>query len=133
MLDFRDVFAEGFSFDRITGDVGIERGVARTENLLMRGVQAQVRIRGSADIAAETQALEVDVRPELNAGLASIAYGAMVNPVVGLGSFIAQLALSSPIQQIFGYEFEVSGPWADPHVVERRRLPVTTPAPNIAP
>lgn len=132
-LDFRDVFAEGFSFDRITGDVGIERGVARTENLLMRGVQAQVRIRGSADIAAETQALEVDVRPELNAGLASIAYGAMVNPVVGLGSFIAQLALSSPIQQIFGYEFEVSGSWADPHVVERRRLPVTTPAPNIAP
>lgn len=132
-LDFRDVFAEGFSFDRITGDVGIERGVARTDNLLMRGVQAQVRIRGSADIAAETQSLDVDVRPELNAGLASIAYGAMVNPVVGLGSFIAQLALSSPIQQIFGYEFEVSGSWADPHVVERRRLPVTTPASNIAP
>ncbi|MEN9314742.1 MAG: hypothetical protein RIS35_1135, partial [Pseudomonadota bacterium] len=132
-LDFRDVFAEGFSFDRITGDVGIARGVARTENLLMRGVQAQVRIRGSADIAAETQSLDVDVRPELNAGLASIAYGAIVNPVVGLGSFIAQLALSNPIQQIFSYEFEVSGSWADPQVIERRRITGTTPAPTTTP
>lgn len=128
-LDFRDVFAEGFAFDEIAGGVDIRRGVARTDDLVMRGVQAQVRIRGSADIASETQALEVAVRPELNAGLASIAYGAIVNPVVGLGSFVAQMALSNPIQQMFTYEFEVSGAWADPQVVERRRLPRTTPAP----
>lgn len=132
-LDFRDVFAEGFAFDEISGEVGIERGVARTDNLLMRGVQAQVKIRGSANIAAETQKLEVEVRPELNAGLASIAYGAMVNPVIGIGSFVAQLALRSPIQQMFSYEYEISGPWADPQVIEKRRraapaqTPVTTP------
>ncbi|MBN4659130.1 hypothetical protein H4F44_25435, partial [Escherichia coli] len=32
-LDFRDVFQEGFAFDAFTGDVRIERGVARTNNL----------------------------------------------------------------------------------------------------
>lgn len=129
-LDFRDIFVEGFAFDELAGSVAIEKGVARTDDLVMRGVQALVRIRGSANIASETQSLEVTVRPQLNAGLASIAYGAMVNPIIGLGSFIAQLALSNPLQQMFTYEFEVSGSWADPQVVERRRFPSTTPAPS---
>jgi uncharacterized protein (TIGR02099 family) len=128
-LDFRDIFAGGFAFDEIEGGVAIHNGIARSDDLVMRGNQARVRIRGSADIAAETQSLAVEVRPELNAGLASIAYGAMVNPLIGLGSFVAQLALSSPIRQMFTYEFEVSGSWADPQVVERRRLPSTTPTP----
>jgi uncharacterized protein (TIGR02099 family) len=120
-LDFRDVFAEGFAFDEITGDVGIAGGVARTEDLVMRGLQARVDIHGSANLEEETQALEVEVRPELNAGLASLAYGAMVSPVIGIGSFVAQMALRSPIQQIFSYEYEITGSWADPQVVEKRR------------
>lgn len=132
-LDFSDVFAEGFAFDAITGQVAIDRGVARTDDLAMRGVQAQVSIRGTASIAAETQSLQVEVRPELNAGLASLAYGAMVNPVIGIGSFVAQLALRNPIQQIFSYEYQVSGSWTDPQVIEKRRpaiqqqQPATTP------
>lgn len=123
-LDFRDVFAEGFAFDAINGDVGVLAGVARSENLQMRGVHAQVRIRGSANLAEETQALEVEVRPELNAGLASIAYGAIVNPVIGLGSLVAQFALRGPIQQILSYEYQVTGSWADPQVSERKRTPL---------
>lgn len=120
-LDFRDVFAEGFAFDEITGDVRVEQGVARTDRFSMRGVQANVRITGQADLATETQALEVEVRPELNAGLASLAYGAMVHPAIGLGSFIAQLALRRPIEELFTYEYEVTGSWSDPQVSERRR------------
>ena len=97
----------------------------------MRGVQAQVQIRGQADLARETQKVDVQVRPELNAGLASLAYGAMVNPAIGLGSFLAQLALSGPIRQLFSYEYEVVGSWADPQVTEKRRpqLPVPQPLP----
>ena len=127
-LDFRDVFAEGFSFDALRGDIGIAYGVARTSNLAMKGVQAQVRISGEADIERETQSLAVEVVPELNAGLASLAYGAMVNPVIGLGSFLAQLALSGPIQQMFTYEYDVKGSWADPQVAERRRPAQFSPA-----
>lgn len=120
-LDFRDVFSEGFSFDRISGDVSIEHGVARTRDLKMRGVQAQVELQGEADIAHETQALEVRVRPELNAGLASLAYAAAVNPVIGLGSFVAQLVLRKPLEEIFSFEYGISGSWAEPVVVEKRR------------
>ena len=120
-LDFRDVFAEGFAFDQIEGEAQIDHGIARTDALSMRGIQAQVRISGEADLSRETQALLVQVRPELNAGLASLAYAA-VNPVLGLGTFVAQLVLRKPLQQLFTYEYEVKGSWTDPQVAEKRRF-----------
>jgi uncharacterized protein YhdP len=119
--DFRDLFAEGFAFDSIGGDLRIRDGIARTADLRMRGLQAQVTIRGEADLQRETQRLNVEVVPELNAGLASIAVGAMINPVVGLGSFAAQYVLKKPLQEVLAYDVDVTGSWSDPMVSERNR------------
>src|SRR5260221_9749073 len=120
-LDFRDLFQEGFAFDSITGDVTIAQGVASTNNLRMRGVQAAVLMEGSADIARETQDLRAVVVPEINAGTAALAY-AVINPAIGLGAFLAQAILKKPLTQAGTREFHVSGPWADPKVdrVERK-------------
>jgi uncharacterized protein (TIGR02099 family) len=132
--DFRDLFAEGFVFDSVAGAVRIDDGIARTDELLIRGVQAQVRIRGEADIQRETQRLQVEVVPEFNAGLASLALGAMVNPVIGLGSFAAQYVLRKPLQDVLAYEVDVTGSWSDPAVSERsRRLAPAAPAGTAAP
>jgi uncharacterized protein YhdP len=89
----------------------------------MRGLQAQVDIRGEADLELETQSLVATIRPELNVGLASLAYGAMANPAIGLGSFIFQFALRRPLQDIFTYQTRITGSWADPHVTEVPRQP----------
>jgi uncharacterized protein (TIGR02099 family) len=120
-LDFRDVFQQGFVFDNITGDLAIEQGVAQTNNLRMRGVQAVVLMEGRADIARETQDLRVIVVPEINAGTASLAYAA-INPALGIGTFLAQVFLRKPLIQAGTREFHVSGSWADPKVerVERK-------------
>lgn len=126
VFDFRDVFAEGFAFDEITGTLKVRDGVARTDDFRIHGVTAQVAIRGEASLPAETQSLLVEVRPELNAGLASLAYAALANPAIGLGSFVAQMVLREPLQQIFAFEYDVIGPWDDPQVVRRPR-----PAPPV--
>jgi uncharacterized protein YhdP len=120
-LDFRDVFQQGFAFDNLSGDIRIDDGVAHTNNLRMRGVQAAVLMEGSADLVRETQDLRVVVVPEINAATASLAY-AVINPAVGLGTFLAQMFLARPLAQAATREFKVSGPWADPQVerVERR-------------
>lgn len=128
-LDFRDLFQEGFAFDNITGDVGIRQGVAYTNNLRMRGVQAAVLMEGSADIAGETQDLRVVVVPEINAGTASLAYAA-INPAVGLGTFLAQIFLRKPLTQAGTREFHVTGPWSDPKV-ERVQRKFTDAVPEI--
>jgi uncharacterized protein YhdP len=120
-LDFRDLFQEGFAFDNITGDVSVAQGVAQTNNLRMRGVQALVLMEGRADIERESQDLRVIVVPEINAGTAALAY-AVINPAIGLGAFLAQALLKKPLTQAGTREFHVSGPWADPKVdrVERK-------------
>jgi uncharacterized protein YhdP len=124
LLDFRDVFGEGFAFDKLEGEVRVDGGVARTRDLHMLGVQAAVMLDGQASLVQETQDLRVVVVPELNAGAASLAY-AVVNPVVGLSTFVAQLLMRKPMMAASTREFHVHGSWADPQVdrVERRAPP----------
>ncbi len=121
--DFSDVLGAGFAFDVLTGSVALAGGVAATDDLELRGLSAQVKIQGQTDLHHETQRLRVAVVPELNAGLASLAVGAMVSPALGLGSFAAQYVLREPLQQALAYELEVSGSWADPAVRPRDRSP----------
>ena len=117
VLDFRDVFSEGFAFDFVRGDVTIDQGVAFTNNLQMKGVNAAVLMEGSADIAKETQDLKVIVVPEINAGTASLIT-AVINPVVGIGTFLAQIFLRQPLIKAATQEFHIDGSWADPKVTK---------------
>jgi len=119
-LDFRDVFQQGFGFDNLAGDITLDQGVARSNNLRIRGVQAAVLIEGQTDLKHETQDLHMVVVPEINAGTASLAYAA-INPAIGLGTFLAQLFLRKPLMQAGTREFHVGGTWSDPQVqpVER--------------
>ncbi len=119
-LDFRDVFSEGFAFDFVRGDVNINQGVAYTNNLQMRGVNAAVLMEGSADIAKETQNIKVVVVPEINAGTASLIATA-INPAIGLGSFLAQMFLRRPLMQAATQEFHIDGAWSDPKVTKLDR------------
>ena len=125
-LDFRDVFSEGFAFDFVRGDVKIDQGMASTNNMQMKGVNAAVLLEGRADIANETQQLRVVVVPELNAGTASLVATA-INPLVGIGTFLAQLILRRPLIESATQEFVVDGTWVDPKVT---RVPRKPPAPT---
>ena len=119
-LDFRDIFSQGFAYERVRGDVAFGNGQAVTTNLRIVGVQASVFIDSQADLLAETQNTRVLVLPELNAGLASLGY-ALVNPAIGLGSFLAQYVLRDPLRKILAYEYQLTGSWADPQVKELSR------------
>jgi uncharacterized protein YhdP len=120
LLDFRDVFSEGFAFDFLRGDVTIDQGIARTNNLQMKGVNAAVLMEGSSDIAKETQSLKVVVIPELNAGSASLIASA-INPVVGLSTFFAQWLLNKPLIEAGTQEMVIDGTWLEPRVTKVER------------
>lgn len=121
LLDFRDVFSQGFAFDFVRGDLDVDQGIAKTNNLQMKGVAAGVFMDGQADIAKETQNLRVVVVPEINAGGASLLWST-VNPVAGLSSFIAQLFLRGPMVNAATQEFSIDGSWTEPRItpVERK-------------
>ena len=122
-LDFRDVFSEGFAFDTIAGTALIKDGMMSTDNLRMVGPAAAVGISGTVDLERETQALRVKVQPALSTSISAGAAALFIaNPLigaaVGAGALLAQKMFKDPIEQLFSYEYAVSGGWTDP-VVER--------------
>ena len=121
-LDFRDVFSEGFAFDFVRGDITINQGLAATNNLQMKGVNAAVLMEGSADIARETQNIKVVVVPEIDAGTASLI-ATVINPAIGLGTFLAQYFLRRPLIQANTQEFQIDGSWTDPKITKVERKP----------
>lgn len=117
-LDFHDVFSEGLAFDGISASAAISRGVLKTDNLKMHGVAATVLMDGSADIANESTNLHVVVIPEFNVGTGPLVYALAVNPVIGIGSFLAQLFLRAPVMKALTYQMQVTGPWKAPVVTK---------------
>jgi uncharacterized protein YhdP len=81
----------------------------------MRGANAVVLMDGTADLARETQGLRVVVVPEIHAGTAALV-AAMVNPAIGLGTFLAQIALKGPLTEAATREFRIDGGWAEPRI-----------------
>ncbi|MGH8801490.1 MAG: YhdP family protein, partial [Casimicrobiaceae bacterium] len=120
-LDFHDVFSAGFAFDKATGKVTMRDGIMQTDDLKLTGPSAVVDIAGEADLARETQKLQVKVEPALASGVSAGAAALflanpLVGAVVGAGTLLAQKLLHNPFDQLFSYEYLVSGSWDDPIV-----------------
>jgi uncharacterized protein (TIGR02099 family) len=126
-LDFRDVFSQGFTFDRISATASIDQGLARTKDFRMVGPAAKVDMKGEVNLPAETQRLEVTVLPSLTEGIALGA--AIVNPAVGLATLIAQKALRDPFEKMVAHQYDITGTWNDP-VVTKKRRPAPAPGPT---
>ncbi len=56
----------------------------------------------------------------------------MINPALGLGSFVAQLFLRRPLMAANTREFTVQGSWAEPKV-ERVERKADAPLPDLDP
>ena len=85
-----------------------------THNLMVSA--ARVQMSGSANIAAETQNLTVNVQPALSD---SVSVGALIaNPAVGVATYLAQKVLKDPLGQMFSFRYAVTGSWDDPVVAK---------------
>ena len=124
-LNFKDVFSTGFSFDSIGADVTVSEGVARTDDFRMDGVSAQVTMKGEVNLVSESQDLEVHVKPAL-ASAAAVAGAAVINPLVGVATYLVQKALGDPVEQAASRDYRVTGSWADPQVERIVHAPATS-------
>jgi uncharacterized protein (TIGR02099 family) len=120
VLDFRDVFSEGFSFDSIEGDIHLARGVAYLPDLLIRGPSAIVHMKGQIDLAKETQDLRVTIQPRLDDSLA-VAGALLGGPAVGVGTLVATKLLQNPMSKAATFEYLIKGTWSDPQVTKLAR------------
>jgi uncharacterized protein (TIGR02099 family) len=130
-LDFRDVFSEGFAFDRIDGSFKIDRGVMRTSDFEIAGPAAYVTMHGEVSLPDETQNLKLTVIPSLGESV-SIITTLIGGPVVGLTTLLAQKLLQDPVGRAFGYQYHVTGKWDNPDVAREGKDPKEAKDPKVA-
>ena len=116
----RDIASENAVTIRTSGgDIAIPRAkIARLE----KEPEATSRMRLGDQFTAAGK----------NAEAASLAYAA-INPVIGIGTFIAQYLLRKQVADASTQEFMITGSWADPQVVEKRRRVEPAPPPATGP
>ena len=89
-------------------------------------------IEGQADLAKSTQDLRVVVAPRIDAGGAALV-ATVINPAIGIGTFLAQLVLSKQINEAATRTFHVTGTWAEPTVTRVETPRGTTAEPPAMP
>lgn len=139
MLDFRDFFSKGFAFNRVAGDVAFASGQAQTDNTVIDGPAAEIRIGGSTDLKAQTFDQTVHVLPR-SGNLLTVVGAFTGGPVGAAVGAAANAVLRKPLGEIGAKTYHVTGPWKDPKVdvtehdepvvpLSDPAQPVQTPAP----
>src|SRR3546814_7437140 len=115
LLDFRDLFSKGFAFNRMGGTIACADGQARSDDMNIDGPAAEIRIRGSADLRAETFDQHIEVLPK-SGNLLTVA-GAIAGGPVGAGvGALTSAVLRKPLGEMGARSYRVTGPWKDPKV-----------------
>ena len=133
-FDFRDVFSEGFAFDRISGEAKLARGILLTQDFEMAGPSAFVSMAGEVSLPMETQNLTIKVVPEVGESVA-IAATVFGTPIMGLTTLVLSKLLQNPLGRAVSYEYLVTGSWDNPSVTRIGAAPAPAPkeAPTTAP
>jgi len=122
-LDFSNIFGKGFAFDKVKGNVVVERGNAYTTGITVEGPSADIHISGRAGIVAEDFDLEVSVSPRLG-GLTTGGWW-LGGPVGAAGVWLLQKLLKKEIAKGTRLVYSVNGPWQSPTIQKTIKEPVS--------
>ncbi len=127
-LDFRDLFSDGFAFDKISANAKINNGILRSDDFFMTGPAAEAKIKGETNLKTETQNLTVQVIPHVSdsLSLAALAGG----PIVGAAAFVAQKILKDPFNKIVSTDYVITGTWDNPKEIESEKNEENKPVNN---
>jgi len=126
-LDFRDVFAKGFFYNSMQGNLALSQGVVQTNDAGIDGVPGSLQIQGYADLVSKKLDYQMAFSPKVTSSL-PVIIAWMVNPATGL----AALALDEMFQSaevISKINFTVTGSFDKPVVTEVNRHSKEVPVP----
>src|SRR5690606_15983657 len=119
-LDFNPggLLKNGFPYDALRGKLDLDQGELRTQDYRVVGPVGTIVIGGNVHLLRQTLDLQAVVVPSLDVSGAAIAAGIAVNPIVGVGAFLAQWLLQTPLSRAMTVEYRISGDWDNVAVEE---------------
>jgi uncharacterized protein YhdP len=127
-LDFSDVFAKGFFFNKMTGSMLISEGISHTNDTFIDGVAGDLELKGTADLVAHQLDYKISFSPKVTSSL-PVILAWMVNPVSGVAAYALDEMFQSA-EVISKINFEVTGDFDYPDVVETKRSSKQVPLPE---
>ncbi len=117
MLDFSPLFGKGFIFDRIQGQIDVEKGNARTKDFLIKGPATEIGVGGRIGLAAEDFDLAIDIQPKLSGTLTLASWG-LWGPQVAAVVLAVQKIFKQQITKGTHVTYVVKGPWDKPEITK---------------
>lgn len=114
-LDFTDLYAQGFAFEQIQGEVRVGDGRAELGQFQIEGPSSTIRVSGLADLRSRTFDQMVTVEPRIGSSVA-LAGALAGGPVVGAAVYLADKVAGGAIDKLGAYRYRITGPWADPEL-----------------
>ncbi|MFT5674956.1 MAG: hypothetical protein ACI808_000885 [Paraglaciecola sp.] len=127
-LDFRDVFAKGFFYDKIKGSFQLSDGTADTRDTIVDGGAGEITMHGYTNLNSKELNYQIAFAPKVTSSLpVIIAY--MVNPATALAALALDQVLTSA-KVISNIKFSLTGTLDDPKLEElgRDSKDITLPA-----
>jgi uncharacterized protein (TIGR02099 family) len=118
-LDFRDIFAKGFFYDKINGSFQLENGIAYTQDTLVDGGAGEITMQGYTDLNAQQMNYQIEFAPNVTSSLPVIVAW-MVNPATALAALALDQMLTSA-KVISNIKFSLTGSLDDPQLTELGR------------
>ncbi|WP_339720753.1 YhdP family protein [uncultured Paraglaciecola sp.] len=118
-LDFRDIFAKGFFYDKITGSFQLENGIAYTQDTLVDGGAGEISMHGYTDLNAQQLNYQIGFTPNVTSSLPVIVAW-MINPATALAALALDQMLTSA-KVISNIKFSLTGNLDDPQLTELGR------------
>lgn len=118
-LDFRDVFAKGFFYDKIKGSFQLENGIAYTKDTVVDGGAGEMTMQGYTDLPAQELNYQIEFVPNVTSSLPVIVAW-MVNPATAIAAVALDQMLTSA-KVISNIKFSLTGTLDDPQLKELGR------------
>jgi len=115
ILDFSDLFGEGFKFDKIAGSFSIADGDAYTNDLSLTSAAADIEISGRIGLASQDYDQVAVVSPKMASSLPLIG-GLAGGPGLALGLWVADRLIGKQINSLANITYNITGSWENPVV-----------------
>ncbi|MFA7531086.1 MAG: YhdP family protein [Castellaniella sp.] len=113
---------EGFPYDVLRGALLFEAGEVRTRDYRIIGPAGTIVLEGLISLNTGELDLDAVVVPNLDVSGAALAAGVAINPVVGLGAFLGQWLLKTPLASAMTARYRIQGDWENPDIRPVERL-----------
>ena len=113
-LDFSDIFQTGYTFDTITGNLTLDRGVVTTTGpVVIDGPSSKISINGEIDLAQETIAADMEVQIPLGQNVSMLA-GLLGAWPIAVSTYLASIIFAETVADFATVIYRLDGPWENP-------------------